>query len=154
MDDAIEKCQALQTTLHNLNQYAVVQIHRTPMIPYFASEEEPDRDALMENIQSIHPNHRHRAKEIKKAEVIIQRRKEFTSSTKQELKKFEADLRTQRQSLKHVRRFSDIEDHRLMNAKEIFLKEKDIRRRQMELRRASDAREIGREKAREREETV
>ena len=53
-----------------------------------------------------------------------------------------------------MRRFSDIEDHRLMNAKEIFLKEKDIRRRQMELRRASDAREIGREKAREREETV
>ena len=86
----------------------------------------------MENIQSIHPNHRHRAKEIKKAEVIIQRRKEFTSSTKQELKKFESDLRTQRQSLKHVRRFSDIEDHRLMKAKEIFLKEKDVRRRQME----------------------
>ena len=51
---------------------------------------------------------------------------------KQELKQFEADLQTQRQSLKHVRRFSDIEDHRLMKAKEIFLKEKDIRRRHME----------------------
>ena len=86
----------------------------------------------MDNIQSIHPNHPHRAKEIKKAEVIIQRRKEFTSSTKQELKQFEADLQTQRQSLKHVRRFSDIEDHRLMKAKEIFLKEKDVRRRHME----------------------
>lgn len=132
LDDAINKCRALQTTLHNLNQYAVLQIHRTPMIPYFGSEEEPDREALMDNIQSIHPNHPHRAKEIKKAEVIIQRRKEFTSSTKQELKQFEADLRTQRQSLKHVRRFSDIEDHRLMKAKEIFLKEKDIRRRHME----------------------
>lgn len=102
------------------------------MIPYFGTEEEPDREALLENIQSIHPNHRHRAKEIKKAEVIIERRKEFTSSTKQELKKFEADLRTQRQSLKHVRRFSDIEDHRLRKAKEIFLKEKDIRRRRVE----------------------
>lgn len=132
LDDAIDKCRTLQTTLHNLNQYAVVQTHRTPMIPYFGSEEEPDREALMENIQSIHPNHRHRAKEIKKAEVIIQRRKEFTSSTKQELKQFESDLRTQRQSLKHVRRFSDIEDHRLMKAKEIFLKEKDIRRKEME----------------------
>ena len=102
------------------------------MIPYYGSEEEPDRHALMENIQAIHPNHRHRAKELKKAEVIIQRRKEFTSSAKAELKKFESDLRTQRQSLKHVRRFSDIEDHRLRKAKEIFLKEKDIRRRQME----------------------
>ena len=102
MDDAINKCRGLQTTLHNLNQYAVVQIHRTPQIPYFASEEEPDREALMDNIQSIHPNHPHRAKEIKKAEVIIQRRKEFTSSTKQELKQFEADLQTQRQSLKHI----------------------------------------------------
>lgn len=132
MDNAIDKCQALQTTLHNLNQYAVVQIHRTPMIPYFATEEEPDREALMENIQSIYPNHRHRAKEIKKAEVIIQRRKEFTSSTKQELKQFESDLRTQRQSLKHVRRFSDIESHQLMKAKEVFLKEKDVRRKQME----------------------
>ena len=132
LDNAIDKCQALQTTLHNLNQYAVVQIHRTPMIPYFATEEEPDREALMENIQSIYPNHRHRAKEIKKAEVIIQRRKEFTSSTKQELKQFESDLRTQRQSLKHVRRFSDIESHQLMKAKEVFLKEKDVRRKQME----------------------
>jgi hypothetical protein len=132
LDDAINKCRTLQTTLHNLNQYAIVQIHRTPNIPYFGSEEDPDREALLDNIQSIHPNHPHRAKEIKKAEVIIQRRKEFTSSTKQELKQFEADLRTQRQSLKHVRRFSDIEDHQLMKTKEIFLKEKDFRRRNME----------------------
>ena len=47
------------------------------MIPYFGTEEEPDQEALMENAQSIHPNDQHWAKEIKKAEVIIQRRNEL-----------------------------------------------------------------------------
>ena len=86
----------------------------------------------MENIQAIHPNHKHRAKEVKKAEQVMLRRKEFTSSTKAALKEFENELSTKRRNLRHVRRFSDIELHRLMKAKEYFLKEKDVRKKQLE----------------------
>ena len=132
LDDALDKCLRLQTTLHNLNQYAVVQTHRTPLIPYFGIEPDPDRHALMENIQAIHPNHKHRAKELSKAEVIMERRKEFTSTTKAELREFENELRTKKGNLRHVRRLSDIETHRLLKAKEIFLKEKDVRKKQLE----------------------
>ena len=132
MDEAVEKCRTLKTTLHNLNQYAEVQTHRTPLIPYFGSELEPDRQALMENIQAIHPNHRHRAREVKKAETIIQRRKEFTSSTKAELREFEKELSSMRQNLRPSRKISEIEDDRLLKAKESFLEEQDVRRRQLE----------------------
>ena len=62
----------------------------------------------------------------------MQRRKEFTSSTKAELKEFEKELSTKRRNLRHVRRFSDIELHRVMKMKEIFLKEKDVRKKQLE----------------------
>lgn len=132
LDEAVDKCLALQTTLNTLNRYAVVQTHRTPLIPYFTTELEPDRDTLFENIQAIHPNHKHRAKELKKAEVIIQRRKEYMLSTKVALKEFEKELQTKRQSLHHVKKFSDIENRQLLKAKEIFLKEKDTRKKQLE----------------------
>ena len=132
LDEAVGKCLALQTTLNTLNRYAVVQTHRTPLIPYFTTELEPDRDTLFENIQAIHPNHKRRAKELKKAEVIMQRRKEYMLSTKVALKEFENELQAKKQNLRHVRKFSDIENHRLMRAKEIFLKEKDTRKKQLE----------------------
>ena len=121
--EAVEMCTKLEQTLGVLTQFASVQSHRTPLIPYFPSVGNPDREALLSNIQAVVPNHAHRLECLTRAETILQRKKQLHSPTKAQLREFESQLRIRRDHLRHIE-VATIEKRREMKLKASYMEER------------------------------
>ena len=98
MEEAEEKCTKLIASLETLNQVAAVQFHRTPLVPYFRPVANPDRDALMENIKAVTPNHAHRVESIEMAQCVQHKKKELVMKS-EGIRHFESQLRVQKDHL-------------------------------------------------------
>lgn len=125
-----ERCRKLLETLGTLKQYATVQSHRSPLVPVFVPNPKPDRQALMENIEAITPNHMHRMECIALSESVHRKKKEF-SSPKLAVRKFENQLKLQRKQLRPTKNLWDIENRREMKRKASFIAEQFEREKQI-----------------------
>ena len=123
MTEAVETCTKLEQTLGVLTQFATVQSHRTPLVPYFPAVENPDRRLLLSNIEAVIPNHTHRVECLSRAEAILHRKKQLHSPTKARLREFEAQLRIQRDHLHHIE-VTTLEKRREMKIKTNFMEER------------------------------
>lgn len=121
--EASQTCSKLLNTLGVLNQFANVQSHRTPLVPYFSTITKPDRQSLLENIQAVVPNHAYRVERLKQAEAILRKKKELHSPTKARLKEFESKLRIKHDHLHHVE-VSSIEKRHEMKVKTYYMEER------------------------------
>ncbi len=121
--EAVDTCTKLEQTLGVLMQFATVQSHRTPLVPYYYSATKPDREALLENIQAVIPNHAHRVECLKRAETIFKKKKALHSPLNAKLKEFEAQLRIQRDHLRHIE-VSTIEKRHQMKLQANFMEER------------------------------
>ena len=125
------KQKKLQSVLSKLMKYATVQTHRTPLIPYFPSNPDPDRETLIENIKAITPNHTHRVECLELSETIQQKKKELYSPATKRIKSFENQLQIQHGHLHHSD-VATVEDSHLRNIKVLFLEEKKEREKKNE----------------------
>ena len=141
--------------LETLKQVAVVQFHRTPLVPYFAPVTKPDRQALMENIKAVTPNHAHRVESIEMAKCVQHKKKELVMR-RQGIKRFESQLRIQREHLHKMETTSELEDRQAKRVIQLYLEEKAEREaelaREMKLERkvAERKRKEERERLKER----
>jgi hypothetical protein len=155
LEEAGEKCLRLTNTLETLKQVAVVQFHRTPLVPYFAPVANPDRAALLDNIKSVTPNHTHRVESIEMAECVQHKKKELVMR-REGINRFESQLRKQREHLHKMESTPDLEDRQAKKIVRLYLEEKAEREaelaREIKLERtvAERKRKEEREKMKER----
>ncbi len=116
-------CTKLSQTLEVLMQFATVQLHRTPLVPYFSTTQTPNRNALLENIQAVIPNHAHRMECLKRAETLFHKKKQLHSPLKAKLREFETQLRVQRDHLRHVE-VTTVEKQQELKLRANFMEEK------------------------------
>ena len=123
LEEAKGKCQKLTDTLETLKQVAAVQFHRTPLVPYFPPTPNPNRLALMENIRAVAPNHAHRVESIEMAECVQHRKKELVMR-REGIKRFESQLRIQRELLHKMDSRSSLEDRQAKKMIALYMEEK------------------------------
>ena len=123
MEESGEKCLRLTNTLETLKQVAVVQFHRTPLVPHFAPVANPNRAALLDTIKAVTPNHTHRVESIEMAECVQHKKKELVMR-REGVKRFESQLRMQREHLHKMESKSDLEDRQAKRAIRLYLEEK------------------------------
>ena len=155
MEAAREKCQKLKATLETLKQVASVQYHRTPLVPYFPPVPNPDRSTLMENIRAVTPNHLHRLESIEMALCVQNKKKELVMN-REGMKRFESQLRVQKDHLHKMDSISRLEDKQEKKMIALYMEEKAQREEQLEremewVKKAAERkREEEREKVKER----
>ena len=113
----------LSATLDTLKQVAAVQFHRTPLVPYFPPTPNPDRLSLMENIKAVAPNHTHRVESIEMAECVQHRKKELVMK-REGIKRFESQLRIQRELLHKMDSTSELENRQAKKMIQLYMDEK------------------------------
>lgn len=142
-------------TLETLKQVASVQYHRTPLVPYFPPVPNPDRGALMENIRAVTPNHMHRLESIEMALCVQNKKRELVTDS-QGMKRFESQLRVQKDHLHKMDSISQLEDRQEKKMIALYMEEKAQREEQLEremewVKKAAERkREEEREKVKER----
>ena len=131
LEEAEGKCQSLSATLETLKQVAAVQLHRTPLVPYFRPVANPDRGALMENIKAVTPNHEHRVESIEMAKCVQHKKKELVQG-REGIRRFESQLRVQKDHLNRMdSTISQHEDRQARRMIELYLKEKAQRQEEL-----------------------
>lgn len=124
MEEASERCNGLTKALLTMLQFAAVQSHRTPVVPHYDSVQEPDRDALMQNIAAIIPNHSLRMESLSMAEKLREKRKEIHSDSKHKVREFENLLKAQKQQLRKCVSSRDVENRREMKMKALYMEDR------------------------------
>ena len=123
LEDAGEKCRKLAETLETLKQVAAVQLRRTPLVPHFNRVENPDRNALMENIKAVTPNHMHRLESIEMAKCVQEKKKEFVMQS-EGIKRFESQLRVQKDHLHKMDSVPQLEERQEKKMIALYMSEK------------------------------
>ena len=111
---------------------AVFQRQRSPHIPIFEAVPEPDRQAVLDSIISISPNHKERVQSLQMAESVQQKRKHELSPSMRALRKFESSLIEQQNKLRPTGRMDIIENQRDWKVKSFYMEEKVQRQKEIE----------------------
>ena len=127
---AQDKCHKLLSTLETLKQLASVQSHRTPLVPIFHPAANPDRQALLENIKAVTPNHMHRMESIEMAECVQRKKKELICD-KEDIRQFETLLRVQKDHLHKMGYATQVQDKQEKKMKALYLEEKTKREKEV-----------------------
>ena len=141
-------------TLLTLLQVASVQSRRTPHIPYYPAVPEPDRDALMENIMAITPDHMHRAELVATAEDTWKKKKKLHSENKVKVQAFETMLKTKREQLHKTAPGADVDSRREMKLKAHYMEDKFMQEKDTGRVPVGVARGVVRKESGERKEGV
>ena len=126
----MEKCLKLTAMLETLKQVAVVQFHRTPLVPYFHPVTNPDRDTLMENIKAVTPNHAHRVESIEMAKCVQHKKKELVMG-REGVRQFENQLRVQKDHLHKMDSVSQLDNRREKRMIALYMEEKAQREEEL-----------------------
>ncbi|XP_022085428.1 SRC kinase signaling inhibitor 1-like isoform X2 [Acanthaster planci] len=122
LDDYMKRCKKVTNTLCTLKRLASVQEHRTPVVPVFEQTSQPvNREALMETIQSISPNHEQRVKNLQAANESRERKRRF--HTAQELHRFQMDIGRGRQTLRKTPNLERVDQQRRAALRKLYQSE-------------------------------
>ncbi|XP_067944042.1 coiled-coil domain-containing protein AGAP005037-like isoform X2 [Watersipora subatra] len=100
IEEALRRCKTVTNVLFTLKRLAAIDNHRTAVIPtlHTLPVDESTKKLLLQQIESILPNHTERVKSIANAEKSLFRRKEILRS--KDVLKFEKSLELANKSLK------------------------------------------------------